>query len=101
MTKSFARAALVLLVGAILQAQHAGHAQTYPAKSIRLIHGFGSGSAIDVFSRPLAGKLAEVLGQQVVVDGRPGATGMIANDLVAKSASDGYTLLAAPGSAMA
>jgi tripartite-type tricarboxylate transporter receptor subunit TctC len=76
-------------------------AQSYPVKPIRLIHGFASGSAIDVFSRPLAQKLTESLGQQVVVDGRPGATGMIANDLVAKSAPDGYTLLAAPGSAMA
>jgi tripartite-type tricarboxylate transporter receptor subunit TctC len=65
------------------------------------VHGFASGSAIDVFSRPLAQKLTESLGQQVVVDGRPGATGMIANDFVAKSAPDGYTLLAAPGSAMA
>ena len=76
-------------------------AQTYPVKPIRLIHGFASGSAIDVFSRPLAQKMTEQLGQQVVVDGRPGATGTIANDLVAKSAPDGYTLLAAPGSAMA
>jgi len=77
------------------------HAQPYPNKPVRLVHGFASGSAIDVFSRPLAQKLSEALGQQVVVDGRPGATGMIANDLVAKSAPDGYTLLAAPGSAMA
>jgi tripartite-type tricarboxylate transporter receptor subunit TctC len=77
------------------------HAQSYPNKPVRLVHGFGSGSAIDVFSRPLAQKLSESLGQQVVVDARPGATGMIANDLVAKSTADGYTLLAAPGSAMA
>ncbi len=76
-------------------------AQTYPAKPIRLVHGFASGSAIDVFSRPLAAKLAAELGQQVIVDSRPGATGTIANDFVAKSAADGYTLLAAPGSAMA
>lgn len=76
-------------------------AQPYPVKPIRLVHGFASGSAIDVFSRPLAQKLAEQLGQQVVVDSRPGATGTIANELVAKSAPDGYTLLAAPGSAMA
>jgi tripartite-type tricarboxylate transporter receptor subunit TctC len=79
----------------------AGYAQVYPNKTIRLVHGFAAGSAIDVFSRPLAQKLSEALGQQVVVDSRPGATGMIANDLVAKSAPDGYTLLAAPGSAMA
>ena len=76
-------------------------AQSYPSKPIRLIHGFASGSAIDVFSRPLAQRLTAELGQQVVVDIRPGATGTIANDLVAKSAPDGYTLLAAPGSAMA
>lgn len=76
-------------------------AQTYPSKPIRLVHGFASGSAIDVFARPLALKLAAELGQQVVVDSRPGATGTIANELVAKSAADGYTLLAAPGSAMA
>ncbi len=84
----------------------AGHAdlsvaQIYPTKPIRLVHGFGAGSAIDVFSRPLAQKLSESLGQQVVVDARPGATGTIANELVARSAPDGYTLLAAPGSAMA
>ncbi|HEV8520251.1 MAG TPA: tripartite tricarboxylate transporter substrate binding protein [Burkholderiales bacterium] len=65
------------------------------------MHGFAAGSAIDVFARPLAQKLSEALGQQVVVDSRPGATGTIANELVAKSAPDGYTLLAAPGSAMA
>jgi tripartite-type tricarboxylate transporter receptor subunit TctC len=76
-------------------------AQTYPSKPIRLMHGFAPGSAIDVFSRPLAQKLSEALGQQVIVDARPGATGTIANELVSKAAADGYTLLAAPGSAMA
>jgi tripartite-type tricarboxylate transporter receptor subunit TctC len=92
-----------LVAGVIWFTQLAGgaFAQPYPSKPIRLVHGFAAGSAIDVFSRPLAQKLSESLGQQVVVDGRPGATGMIANDLVAKSAPDGYTLLAAPGSAMA
>jgi tripartite-type tricarboxylate transporter receptor subunit TctC len=76
-------------------------AQSYPSKPIRLMHGFAPGSAIDVFSRPLAQKLSEALGQQVVVDARPGATGTIANELVSKAPPDGYTLLAAPGSAMA
>ena len=89
-------------LAALVSLYHGGAAaQTYPSKPIRLIHGFASGSAIDVFSRPLAQKLSEQLGQQVVVDSRPGATGTIANDIVAKSAPDGYTLLAAPGSAMA
>ena len=76
-------------------------AQPYPSKPIRLMHGFAPGSAIDVFSRPLAQKLSETLGQQVIVDARPGATGTIANELVSKAPADGYTLLAAPGSAMA
>lgn len=76
-------------------------AQQWPARPLRMIHGFATGSAIDVFSRPLAQKLSEQLGQQVVVDARPGATGMIANEFVARSPADGYTLLAAPGSSMA
>ena len=76
-------------------------AQGYPVKPVRLIHGFATGSAIDVFARPLAVKLSEQLSQQVVVDSRPGATGIIANELVARSAPDGYTLLAAPGSSLA
>ena len=88
--------AMVAILGTV-----AAHAQQWPARPIRMIHGFATGSAVDVFSRPLAQKLSEQLGQQVVVDSRPGATGMIANELVAKSAPDGYTLLAAPGSAMA
>jgi tripartite-type tricarboxylate transporter receptor subunit TctC len=77
-----------------------GHAQSYPSKPVRLVHGFATGSAVDVFARPLAQKLSEQLGHQVVVDARPGATGIIANEMVAKSPPDGYTLLAAPGSAM-
>jgi tripartite-type tricarboxylate transporter receptor subunit TctC len=76
-------------------------AQTYPAKPIRILHGFAPGSAIDVFSRPLAQKLSESLGQPVFVEPRPGATGTIANEFVSKAPADGYTLLAAPGSAMA
>ena len=44
------------------------HAQSYPSRPIRLVHGFGVGSAIDVMGRPLAAKLTDVLGQQVIVD---------------------------------
>ena len=77
------------------------HAQSYPSRPIRLVHGFATGSPVDLFARPLAQKLSEKLGQQVIVDAKPGATGTIANEIVAKSAPDGYTLLAAPGSAIA
>ncbi len=76
------------------------HAQSYPTRPIRLLHGFATGSAIDVMGRPLAAKLSDLLGQQVIVDSRPGATGGIANEGVAKSAPDGYTLLTAPGSSL-
>jgi tripartite-type tricarboxylate transporter receptor subunit TctC len=76
-------------------------AQSYPSKPVRLVHGFSPGAAIDVFSRPIAQKLSESLGQSVVVDSRPGATGTIANEFVSKAPPDGYTLLASPGSAMA
>jgi tripartite-type tricarboxylate transporter receptor subunit TctC len=75
-------------------------AQTYPARPVRIIHGYAAASAIDVFSRPLAQKVSEALGQQFIVDPRPGATGTIGGDLVAKAQPDGYTLLAAPSSAL-
>ena len=67
-------------------------AQSYPSKPIRLITAATPGSGPEVIARQLAAKLTEAWGQQVVVDPRPGATGMISGDLVAKSAPDGYTL---------
>ncbi len=70
--------------------------QTYPAKPIRLVHGFGAGSSIDVVARLVGQKMSEALGQPVVVDSRPGATGTIANEFVVNSPADGYTLLIAP-----
>jgi len=96
------RLTMLLLVSAagILQQPGPGYAQAYPAKTVRVVHGYAVGSAIDVFSRPLAQKLSEALGQQFVVDARPGATGTIGSEIVARSAPDGYTLLAAPSSAL-
>ena len=85
---------------ALLTALTAANAQNYPSRPIRLIHGFATGSAIDVMGRPMAAKLTDILGQQVIVDSRPGATGGIANEAVAKSTPDGYTLLTAPGSSL-
>jgi tripartite-type tricarboxylate transporter receptor subunit TctC len=76
-------------------------ADNYPSKTIRVVHGYATASSMDINSRAIANKLSEYLGQQVVVDARPGATGTIAAELVAKSAPDGYTLLAAPGSSVA
>ena len=66
----------------------------YPTRPVRVIVGFPPGSGTDMLARFVGNKLTERLGQQVVVDNRPGANGIIAADLVSKAAADGYTLLA-------
>ncbi len=65
----------------------------YPTKPIRLIVGFTPGGISDVLSRAIAARLSTALGQQVIVENRPGAGTTIASELVAKSAPDGYTLM--------
>lgn len=68
-------------------------AQTFPSKPIRLIVPSASGGALDITARPLAQKLSERLGQQVVVDNRPGAAGIIGAEIVAKAPPDGHTII--------
>ena len=68
-------------------------AQTYPAKPIRLVVGFTPGGGVDINARLFQPKITEYLGQQVIVENRPGAGTNIANEHVAKSPPDGYTLL--------
>ena len=80
------------------------HAQGgYPSKPVRLIVGFGPGSAADITGRALSGRLSQILGQQVVVESRPGAGSNLAAEYVARSPKDGYTLFlgAAPNVANA
>jgi len=84
------RAWFVLLAAAIA---FPSAAQNYPSRPVRLIVGFPPGGGVDINARMLAPKLAEYLGQQVVVENVPGAGTNIANERVARSAPDGYTLL--------
>jgi tripartite-type tricarboxylate transporter receptor subunit TctC len=71
----------------------AAAAADYPAKPLRLIVPFAPGGGNDLLARLLSTQLATGLGQQVLVDNRPGASGITATDVVAKSAPDGYTVL--------
>src|SRR6185295_6431267 len=73
-------------------------AQEYPAKPVRIVVAFTAGGPNDLFARPLAQKLQELLGQPFVIDFRPGANGVIGADHVAKSTPDGYALLAVSSS---
>jgi tripartite-type tricarboxylate transporter receptor subunit TctC len=82
-----------LLTAVTLAFSCAAHAQEYPARPIRLILGFAPGGSTDLVARVVAQKMAESWGQQVVVDNRPGANGMIGADIVAKANPDGYSLL--------
>ncbi|WP_229266657.1 tripartite tricarboxylate transporter substrate binding protein [Leptospira sp. severe_002] len=75
----------------------AAEAEDYPSRPIRFIVPFLAGGGVDVAARILGQKLADVFGQQVVIENRPGAGGMIGATAVAKAAPDGYTLLLGPG----
>ena len=85
------------LVAAVLcLAGFSAAAQQYPSRTIRFIAGYPPGGGMDSVARALGERLSPRLGQPVVVENRPGAGGAIGNDVVAKSAADGYTLLIGP-----
>jgi tripartite-type tricarboxylate transporter receptor subunit TctC len=73
-------------------ASAADPAKSYPDRPIRLVVGQTPGSSIDTMSRIIVTRMGEVLGQQLVVDNRTGAGGLIAGEIVAHAAPDGYTL---------
>jgi tripartite-type tricarboxylate transporter receptor subunit TctC len=79
----------------VLVPLHAVHAQTYPLRPVRLVVASSPGSGVDIVARIVAQRMSETLGAQMIVDNRPGAGGAIGVQNVAKSASDGYTLLMA------
>ncbi len=79
---------------------HVAVAQPYPNKPIRIIVPFPPGGAPDMLSRLIGPKLTERLGQQVIVENRPGASGMIGMELIARATPDGYTIGVGQGSNM-
>ena len=75
-------------------------AQTYPSRPVRLVITYPPGGTTDFVGRPVAQKLSELLGQQVVVDNRGGAGGVIGTMIVAQAPPDGHTLLLGTSSGM-
>jgi tripartite-type tricarboxylate transporter receptor subunit TctC len=84
---------LFIALAALALGPVAGSAQNYPSKPIRIIVPFAAGGAVDVLARLVGGKVSENIGQPVIIENRPGASGLIGADVVAKSAPDGYTIL--------
>jgi len=97
----FAPLKLIAGLALALFAQHPAAAETYPTRTIKLVVGFGAGGGVDIVARLVAQKMQESLGQNVIVENRPGGNAMLGPDMVAKSTPDGYTLLYAAAGQMA
>jgi len=96
-TPGVSRAAVALTSAVIavlaLSSAHESRAQKYPEKTVRIVTPFAPGGGTDIFGRLLAQRLSETLGQQFIVENRPGAGSTLGTEYVAKSPADGYTLL--------
>src|SRR3954469_14506081 len=89
--------ALALTVAAVASAR----AQTdYPNRTIRIVVGFAAGGGNDIFARLVGAKLAELIGQSVIIENKPGAGARLANEYAANQPADGYTLLVAASGGM-
>ena len=93
----WAAALLAAAPVALGQTPSTGSGQAYPAKTVRLIVPFPPGGSTETLARLLSVKLSEIWGQQIIIDNRPGAGGIIGTELGAKAAPDGYTLLMGSG----
>ncbi len=93
--------AIAAFFSALVLSASIAAAQSYPTKPVRILVGFGAGGSTDIVSRILAQNLTAEWKQNVLVENRPGASGMIAAELTAKSAPDGYTLLISPQTSLA
>jgi tripartite-type tricarboxylate transporter receptor subunit TctC len=85
--------AVVLTLSPLTNVAHAQSAATFPSKPLKIVVPFGAGGIADLTARTVGTKMAEILGQPVVVENKPGAGGIAAGDLVAKSDPDGTTML--------
>ncbi|HYH42850.1 MAG TPA: tripartite tricarboxylate transporter substrate-binding protein [Burkholderiales bacterium] len=68
-------------------------ADPYPSRPVRIVVPSGAGGVTDILGRVISQKLTDSFGQQVIIDNRPGASGIVGSQIVAKAAPDGYTLL--------
>jgi len=81
------------VIGCALLAAPQAHAQVYPSKNVQMVVPYTAGGSIDLFSRAVAQRLTAAWGRNVVVDNRPGASGMIGTEIVTKMEPDGHVLL--------
>ncbi len=89
---------LAIFAGTVAPALSANDgAASYPSKPVRWVVGFTPGASNDVIARTIGARLSETWGQQFIVDNRPGASGMIGGEIVARAVADGYTLFLATG----
>ena len=87
------RGACLVIAGATVLLPLPAPAQTYPAKTVRILVGFAPGGGTDIMARALGARMTESVKQQFVVDNRPGANGNLAGKLAAEAPPDGYTIL--------